>query len=882
MNQAVTRRRKIRFVIAGLLTVAVAVPFGLPSGAAPGDPAHLRVTTANAGWGRLKIGYDANNLWAAPRSPAAGATTISLVLRDFGGNANWSKLAVAPGAAPGVAIGNYLPAIRAGWFTVDMPLSAWPAGSFTNISNISAPASQDAGAIDIGIARISFTGGASDVWFTGDSSKEATWPVSAVPADNGGGTTTTAGSGTTTTAPGNTTTTFVAAGSVCRFITVATANGGWNHAKIGNNANSIWNPAVSAGNNTAVRIQLRDNSGNANWSKLKVALQGDTARTATIADYLPANRTGWFTIDVPLSAFAAGAATSITNISVPWSADAGAFNISVGAISLVGGSAVTWTLGSGNAVETPWTFSETNVCNGTGTTTTTAGTTTTTAATTTTTAAGGTTTTAPTNTGGRGPRFGEFAGTNILPDTPPQAVGPFEAVRLYLTKDMIGQYAANGRDLAFNPADGWVGNLDAKLQAFSAGGTRKVMITLKDNFRYMNANPTAMPLLGSGANSNDPAAWSGYYDACYQIAARYGTAKPTGVQVRASNQALTGLGYVSQIEVDNEVWQWWINGAYDRTYNKPGGGTETRKSTDWSPEEEVAALTACNRGAKAADPNMRVSSAGTPGWDRFQLTRSDAHVDRVSGGVYPADDFVINSYWNNVSSNFDSTYIAALDYQKSGQSPDANGGREAWSKRVVSQVKGAFPTAKVVIGEFGYDTGAASWQEAPGTAKTSPENMQADWLIRDYLHMFGGGFDRAYQFMINGDGPNLFDGSGLFTSGYGARPSFYRVGGAISILRDARFVQDVNSGNPNVRIMELAADNGRRYYALWAPSANDTVVNGYQLAVQAGGAVTLQKPSSGEFGGYNVSPIITPVTRNGNGTVTVNVSESPVFVVVTP
>ena len=129
----------------------------------------------------------------------------------------------------------------------------------------------------------------------------------------------------------------------------------------------------------------------------------------------------------------------------------------------------------------------------------------------------------------------------------------------------------------------------------------------------------------------------------------------------------------------------------------------------------------------------------------------------------------------------------------------------------------------------------------------------------------------------------LFSASGLLGTNYDGQTSYYRVGSMIEILREAAFERNVASGNPKVRIMEMSDAAGRSYFVLWTPTEDGTVVNGYSLAVPAG-SVTLQTPASGETAGstgYGVDPIVTSLLPNG-GTVSIDVSESPIVVVVDP
>ncbi|MCF8373937.1 MAG: T9SS type A sorting domain-containing protein [Bacteroidales bacterium] len=116
---------------------------------------------------------------------------------------------------------------------------------------------------------------------------------------------------------------------------------GYRKLKIGNNPTSLYSPKVNvaAGGNTTLSITLRDNLGNADWSKIRFKPQG--LGTLDLASYVTnagGIGTTWTTITIPLADFdPAIDFTQIANIEFPYSADAGSFNIDVADISFTGG-----------------------------------------------------------------------------------------------------------------------------------------------------------------------------------------------------------------------------------------------------------------------------------------------------------------------------------------------------------------------------------------------------------------------------------------------------------------------------------------------------------------------------------------------------------------
>ena len=107
-------------------------------------------------------------------------------------------------------------------------------------------------------------------------------------------------------------------------------------------------------------------------------------------------------------------------------------------------------------------------------------------------------------------------------------------------------------------------------------------------------------------------------------------------------------------------------------------------------------MTACNRGAQRADPDLQVSWPGTTGWDFQQLQRTKGHLNNINGGELAADAYVVNHYWNRISANIDSDYRNASTSQGGqGAHPEAHGGTAAFMAEMVARVKSQFPNAEV-------------------------------------------------------------------------------------------------------------------------------------------------------------------------------------------
>ena len=948
------------------------------AGAANAMPDHIRVSGVG-GYDHFKLGHNANNLWGPKISPAVNRDTLHLSLNGFGVT-DWSKLSILTSAnAQRVNLGPYTSgAPSTGWFDVFIPLSDFPADAFTNVTNISLPASAGAGQFDIGIALVEFTGnGGSTIWFGGSGSLNNIWNTSfnaefvqgtsgpidsdndgiadgndncpnnfnpnQADSDNDG-----IGNACDTANPpvDNPPVDNPPAGGTC--LNVNNSAGGWQHLKLGVNPNNLWGPQVSpAAGKTTLSLTITAIS-SVEWNRLQIVPQSDPSRgSVTLGSYTNVGASSTANINIPLSDFPANAFSNISLISAPFSNGAAPFEICIERIEFTGGSGspFVWFGGPNNlnpSISTEWDTSLTNDGNN----------------------GGGPAPTdsdndgipdssdncpnnpnanqsdsdgdgigdacdvvAPTDSDGDGrpdssdncpfvsnpsqsdsdgdgigdacdtvipptsnATFGNFVGVNVFPNTPPEPIAPFKNLRLYMPKQYYGN-GGSADNMAFNPDDSWIGNIDGALAALKAGD-KNIMFVMEDSFPFMKDFHEEMPLALEDNNnpafgSNLVSSWHVYEEACYQLAARYGSnPNPVdGVSVRSSNAPLAGLNLITQIEPRNEAWAWWAT-PIERNYTRPDGLVEVRRITDFAPEEEAAMMVACNRGAKRADPNMKVTTPGTPGWDRNQLARSKARYNQINGGNLGGDEYVTNIYWNNVSGQLDATYFAALDFSGGqGQHPESvNAGMQPFMTQLRSEITGAFPGADWVIGEFGYDSGTNTWQEAPGVpGQVSQEKQQGQWLVRNYLLMFAAGVDKAYMFKINdGNSDSLFETSGLVSSGYGSQLSWYYVASTINILKNAWFDGNINTGTSSVMGLRFKDASGNTYYGLWSPTADNSSTN-FNLNIGGGhGNVILRQLNEGVPGGWNDSSVDSVIGNSGTQSVNVSISETPVFVMVQP
>ena len=195
-------------------------------------------------------------------------------------------------------------------------------------------------------------------------------------------------------------------------------------------------------------------------------------------------------------------------------------------------------------------------------------------------------------------------------------------------------------------------------------------------------------------------------------------------------------------------------------------------------------------------------------------------------------------------------------------------------------------------------------------------DVQARWELRKYLLMLAAGLDRVQQYMlVNAQGPDCMPlpGSGMHatpgmvnigpgdetTLGTWRKPVWYYTLTLNHRLGDFRFDQLHRDGlqgrspihDENMTVMSFVGhgyDNTDRAYALWLTSSQgvDAVVPGHRLNV--GGyayAMLVEMPSEAErFGGISAGDrfgVTTMLEIDEAGYVTVDVSERPIFVMLT-
>lgn len=379
-----------------------------------------------------------------------------------------------------------------------------------------------------------------------------------------------------------------------------------------------------------------------------------------------------------------------------------------------------------------------------------------------------------------------------------------------------------------------------------------------------NAGITILPCIQQGNNKQNreykpvengdsttvAASYKIHSNVLFNYAARYGSTKvdESKLNLTSGTVAKTGLGYIKYYENWNEPDKTWIG-----------------PNACFSPEEFAAMCSADydghegtmgdTYGIKQADPNAKLVygglAGGSAGINYLERMKKWSEENRPSKTL-PFDAINFHMYCGTKSpeaSSFVESATALINWRNSNAP-----GKEIW------------------ITEFGWDTNTSSPRSAPSY------DTQRDWIIREYLIADRIGLDRAtvYTSRDDADPSNTtqYATCGLTTQkGKEERKSsWYGVNTLKTTLTGFTFNQVIKE-NSNLYIYKYTnSTTNEDCYVLWCPTENSTIINNYNLTVgNRLNAVLTELEDKKEFG------VSTNLNIEENA-VTVNVSESPIFV----
>ena len=509
-------------------------------------------------------------------------------------------------------------------------------------------------------------------------------------------------------------------------------------------------------------------------------------------------------------------------------------------------------------------------------------------------------------------KMGDFIGTNGFFTDVMSNLTPFGFIREYHNWDWTEYTAGNHRGntdaatkkdgaIAIFNAGAWDGAFDGYYKRLKDAGIDVSICIQLGVAEAEHKNPNWQ----DDGDPENPKSYLAHAQSLFQHAARYGSNKdidPNLVRAVPDEKKQIGLGYVKYYENWNEPDASWV-AVGDSQFT--GAMFAAMLSADYDGHMGTMGADA---GVKNADPNAKVVLGGlafSPAYenvdckDHYKFTedvmkwcdvnRSEEKWLEIKGTLdgyvrYPFDVFNGHDY---------------CDDGTTGISPEDAGLYERTCK-LVDYCHKHFPNAEIWMSEFGWDSGythksrfaaRVEYTDENGEVKNAgynlgltPRDIQARWLIREYLILAAGGIDRAMQFMLcnSGNPDEKEEGKWFETSGFindvvssgstDRKPSWYYVSAMHHWLKDTEF-KSIISETPTV--YEFAGDNGKTVYALWLPtSLGVSAKEDYKLAVgNAKRATAVELADKAEHGIEIPLDII-------DGTVAVEITEKPIFVVV--
>lgn len=371
-----------------------------------------------------------------------------------------------------------------------------------------------------------------------------------------------------------------------------------------------------------------------------------------------------------------------------------------------------------------------------------------------------------------------------------------------------------------------------------------------DEGEAWNAIKNTMPV-EQGADTQDPASYALHSNMMYNFAARYGgnQAVDPGTLSVGDGDLKTGMGLLNTVESWNEQDKTWeTKASYFHPYEYAA-----MLSADYDGHEGAIP----NGGVKNADPNFKLAMGGLAGGDDavryLSLMKSWFDYNR-SDGQFACD--VINYH----------------DYITDTEAPERSDFRDN-IRSVVGWMEQNAPGRDVWLSEFDVVAGD---KMVPGVNNHENEEYakaRAERLLRAFLVGEREGLDRMSMFMLRDEWSGAYADSGL-TTGKGdwdKKTSWYYLSSATDTLENADLVE-WSEQDDVYRYTYRDRDTSEVIYALWSPTADGSTVPGYRLKVDGGEKATLVTPAYGVKEGQK-QPLAVD-----NGAVTVDVSETPVFV----
>ncbi len=460
------------------------------------------------------------------------------------------------------------------------------------------------------------------------------------------------------------------------------------------------------------------------------------------------------------------------------------------------------------------------------------------------------------------PTMEHFIGINGFIDDPFDALSVAGFVREYHPLDW-DEASKDGQQMAWSPSPaggGW--SFDAYYGELKKRGIT-VSPCLQQSPQLFGGNDNKP--IASNADGADPRSYALHAEHLFQYAARYGSVRvlDSRLKLAANQKRVSGLGLLHYFEDWNEPDKNWRGReGYFTPYELAAMGSADRDGHKGTMGQ--------NAGIKNADPKAQLVMPGLDGLRIDYLTAMKVWSDWNRGGQFPYDVINVHHYSNASGDQFEGL-------TKNGVSPEQDHLRDK-VRAVVQWRDQNVPGAEVWLTEFGYDVNQGSPQHAPQIGAYSPEEVQAQWLVRSYFAIAAAGSDRAAMFMlrdVDAKDQTQFSSSGLTTKKdeWTKRPAWFYVDTLKNRLRGMRFAGEVASGNARVTIYRFKSEEGNRVaYAVWCPTSDgSTIEYSMRLSPLLRNAKLVRLQNGQANGVESTLPLQKGVAK-------LSVSERPIFV----
>ncbi len=403
---------------------------------------------------------------------------------------------------------------------------------------------------------------------------------------------------------------------------------------------------------------------------------------------------------------------------------------------------------------------------------------------------------------------------------------------------------------------------------------------------------------------------------------------------------LTGLGVLTYLENENEPDKTWRDEGATALQLKIEGKSSwffkqeqfaAMLSADYDghgKSEDFAIPNVPNAyyGIKNADPSMKVVMAGLAGlrggyidtmliW--FRANRVQGIAGFNSGNKLPFDALNFHHYSSSTNKYVEEEYSTIYEDVFGGGHgicPEQDSLKERLSYLIFNifnnsaEMRAELVTKEIWLSEFGYDTYGGCGENQSGVdiipfGSLDQQSIQAQWLVRSILEIAavsvnddnnpntpGITISKAIPFELR-DEPQIltdpcrqFASSGLLTEDFRPKKSWYAVLSLQNILKGYKYQKSGNnttnygitvSPNNPVRLYkyvnESNPNNPSIIYAIWSPTGTGVSFSATLTIPNLTSATKISIEELDENGRRSSLPV-------SNGSVTVAVSEMPVFI----